>query len=358
MENNTIQKIDIINNSNKTEKPIKRKKHHKNKKNQKDKIYGNLRHSVWNDYIGREKGVGYCFCCNNEQISRTNFECGHIQAESKGGETTLQNLRPICSSCNKSVGTQNMETYMKTYGFTKNANWDGIKKHDDIVDNNKLNNVVVNKIKNRKQHECPTCKHVFDKKCNLDDHLKKKNKCKPLIEPLIEPLIGRLTEIVPNILVINNANCNGIKENNNIDNNSANIDNQNDNIIDNNMPNVVSRINCHYCDLSFTRKDAATRHMKKFCPVVNERKKADILNQHNKVDIIDKLQLENKGQQEIIGKLQVEIELLNKIKLLEEHTKQLEEHAKQLEDRNKNLENKYKKLKKEIKNNSQIPIVQ
>ncbi|NDG68463.1 MAG: hypothetical protein EB135_03170, partial [Proteobacteria bacterium] len=41
------------------------------------------------------------------------FECGHIIAEAKGGETSLENLRPICSTCNKSMKTINMNDYIK-----------------------------------------------------------------------------------------------------------------------------------------------------------------------------------------------------------------------------------------------------
>lgn len=43
--------------------------------------------------------------CNNE-ITPFNFECGHNIPESKGGKTNLDNLLPICSSCNKSMGNR------------------------------------------------------------------------------------------------------------------------------------------------------------------------------------------------------------------------------------------------------------
>ena len=45
------------------------------------------------------------------------FHCGHIIAESKGGELSVNNLKPICQSCNSSMGTQNMDEYIKKYGF-------------------------------------------------------------------------------------------------------------------------------------------------------------------------------------------------------------------------------------------------
>jgi hypothetical protein len=62
----------------------------------KAKIPSTVRNSVWNIYIGADQKRGLCFCCNTEHISCANFECGHIQAKSKNGEITIQNLRPIC----------------------------------------------------------------------------------------------------------------------------------------------------------------------------------------------------------------------------------------------------------------------
>jgi len=43
--------------------------------------------------------------CTNE-INTFTFECGHNIPESKGGQTSLENLLPICSSCNKSMGNR------------------------------------------------------------------------------------------------------------------------------------------------------------------------------------------------------------------------------------------------------------
>lgn len=43
------------------------------------------------------------------------FHCGHIIPECKGGETILSNLKPICQKCNLSMGTNNMEEFMKIF---------------------------------------------------------------------------------------------------------------------------------------------------------------------------------------------------------------------------------------------------
>ena len=90
----------------------------------KTKIPANVRKIVWNTYIGHEKGTGKCLCCGFEDISKTNFECGHVKAEATGGPTTIENLRPICGHCNKSIGKKNMEDFMTLYGIPKPTNWD------------------------------------------------------------------------------------------------------------------------------------------------------------------------------------------------------------------------------------------
>ena len=65
---------------------------------------------------------GKCKCCQTETITRNNFDCGHIISEKNGGYIKLENLKPICRSCNSSMGVMNMNEYMKKYGFDKIAN--------------------------------------------------------------------------------------------------------------------------------------------------------------------------------------------------------------------------------------------
>lgn len=60
-----------------------------------------------------------CFCCRSIQISPANFECGHVIAHTKGGSDELDNLRAICSACNRSMGTMNMDKFINRYGFHK-----------------------------------------------------------------------------------------------------------------------------------------------------------------------------------------------------------------------------------------------
>jgi 5-methylcytosine-specific restriction endonuclease McrA len=70
---------------------------------------------VWNKYIGEDEGSSKCLCCKVTKITQMNFVCGHILSESHGGEITIDNLRPICSECNSSMGTTNMNDFIKKH---------------------------------------------------------------------------------------------------------------------------------------------------------------------------------------------------------------------------------------------------
>lgn len=62
-----------------------------------------LREQVWLKYFGKKYNHKcYIRWCTNI-INVFDFECGHNVPESKGGDTVLENLRPICSRCNKSM---------------------------------------------------------------------------------------------------------------------------------------------------------------------------------------------------------------------------------------------------------------
>ncbi len=65
-----------------------------------------LREQLWKKVCGRifdyKCSVKWC----KNVIDPFNFEAGHIIPESKGGATSLENLLPICSSCNKSMGNR------------------------------------------------------------------------------------------------------------------------------------------------------------------------------------------------------------------------------------------------------------
>ena len=90
-------------------------------KSKRKSIPKSLKNLVWDSTNGKKNGIGPCYCCR-QTIDSKHFEVGHIVAVKDGGKNTFQNLKPICSVCNKSMGTQNLEEFRKTY-FPPNEPW-------------------------------------------------------------------------------------------------------------------------------------------------------------------------------------------------------------------------------------------
>jgi len=70
---------------------------------------------VWNKYIGSDKAKAPCMSCRQEEIGIRSFHCGHVIAEAKGGDMTINNLRPICAACNSSMGTMSMNEFTSQF---------------------------------------------------------------------------------------------------------------------------------------------------------------------------------------------------------------------------------------------------
>lgn len=89
----------------------------KEMKKKKQSIPKNVRIIVWNHYISEDIIKHKCLCCKKVTISNTNFEVGHVISEKSGGTHEINNLRPICFSCNHSMGTENMIDFVVKYGL-------------------------------------------------------------------------------------------------------------------------------------------------------------------------------------------------------------------------------------------------
>lgn len=85
--------------------------------NKKKQIPAAVKRKVWAKHIGEDVGKTKCLCCKLTDISQMSFSCGHIISDAKGGKITIDNLKPICTSCNSSMGTKNMNEFIKEYGF-------------------------------------------------------------------------------------------------------------------------------------------------------------------------------------------------------------------------------------------------
>lgn len=86
-------------------------------KKRKSKIPKNVKINVWNTHIDPNIQRHKCLCCKKSIISITEFHVGHVISENAGGTLEINNLRPICASCNYSMGTANMIDYIVKYGY-------------------------------------------------------------------------------------------------------------------------------------------------------------------------------------------------------------------------------------------------
>jgi hypothetical protein len=72
-----------------------------------------IRERVWKNYFSvAEKGI--CDCCR-QRIQKSAWECGHVLAAASGGKDTVDNLRPVCRTCNREMGTMHMDEFKSRY---------------------------------------------------------------------------------------------------------------------------------------------------------------------------------------------------------------------------------------------------
>ena len=81
----------------------------------KQKIPKKIKDDSWDKYVGKKYGTVLCICCNTTEIQQKNFIGGHIISEKNGGNITIDNIIPICNDCNSSMGTTNMNDFIKKY---------------------------------------------------------------------------------------------------------------------------------------------------------------------------------------------------------------------------------------------------
>ncbi len=89
---------------------------------QKLKIPKALREQVWLKQYGKHYTAKCATTWCENKMTVFDFQCGHDIPESKGGETILENLVPICSRCNLSMGN--------TYTFKE---WNQLSKPKSLA---------------------------------------------------------------------------------------------------------------------------------------------------------------------------------------------------------------------------------
>ena len=88
----------------------------------KQKIPKALREQVWLKKYGKQYSSRCATVWCENKITVFDFQCGHDIPESKGGETILENLVPICSRCNLSMS--NTYTFKEWNQLSKpKTNW-------------------------------------------------------------------------------------------------------------------------------------------------------------------------------------------------------------------------------------------
>ena len=86
--------------------------------NERIKIPKTVRNDVWKKRNGNVM-EGVCFVCNNSLIF-DNMECGHIVPHVCYGQITVDNLEPICKTCNRDMGIMNLNEYKSILNINDN----------------------------------------------------------------------------------------------------------------------------------------------------------------------------------------------------------------------------------------------
>lgn len=77
----------------------------------KTRIPADIRMQVWRNLYNTSL-MGKCYTCCKE-LSYIDMECGHIVARALNGPDTVENLLPVCKTCNKDMGVMNLLEYKK-----------------------------------------------------------------------------------------------------------------------------------------------------------------------------------------------------------------------------------------------------
>jgi hypothetical protein len=76
------------------------------------KIVARVREQVWKKHNANTCDGGECFVCMNP-LQYSDMECGHVIAHALGGTTSIDNLMPVCKTCNRDMGIMNLMDYKR-----------------------------------------------------------------------------------------------------------------------------------------------------------------------------------------------------------------------------------------------------
>ena len=110
-----------------------------------------VKDQLWDSIFGSKAGEGKCYVCS-ETINSKKFDCGHMTAVANGGSNDISNLKPICSSCNKSMGTKNMDDFKKEFYQSKqqkNLNTMSFNNFSEVNNSNYHNQLLMGNFNRR-----------------------------------------------------------------------------------------------------------------------------------------------------------------------------------------------------------------
>ncbi len=81
----------------------------------KPSIPSGVRDDLWERYFGPETTIGTCFVCGRQLDKRDNYEVGHYISTAEDGTDDIENLRPVCRSCNRSMGKMSIPDFKRKY---------------------------------------------------------------------------------------------------------------------------------------------------------------------------------------------------------------------------------------------------
>jgi len=123
-------------------------------------------------------------CCGVTKISQMSFHCGHCVSEANGGSLEVDNMRPICSGCNGSMGSKNMNDFIKKFKLdgkiiepSANENKELLTNNNDCVNIKPLQILKYRDDDGKIKYKCKQCNKVFSHKTAYVRHCDRKTNC-------------------------------------------------------------------------------------------------------------------------------------------------------------------------------------
>jgi hypothetical protein len=84
---------------------------------QRENLNKKIKTDCWDYWIGKDVAIAKCMCCELSDMRIIDFDCGHVLSKANGGLHHINNLRPICPACNKSMKKLHMAVFKFKYGY-------------------------------------------------------------------------------------------------------------------------------------------------------------------------------------------------------------------------------------------------